>query len=135
MKERAKHTQKYKKAVKDAKINQSAANPKSGKKGKRREDSIPEPEIEVQVHGAEMPTWRSLFVLQLLYLPFIPFVFIYSLIKNRNAPKLSEEEKLRLKYGLSEEEFERLKEQQMYQYQQQMNSAKMKRYYRWMKKQ
>lgn len=57
MKNRAKQTLRYKKAVKEAKANAAAETssngkpPKKNKKKKVSDDSVSEPDIEVQVHG------------------------------------------------------------------------------------
>jgi len=135
MRERAKQTMRYKKAVKEAKQESSPKSKKSRDKTKETELEAEDPEIEVKVHGAEMPTWQDLFIIQLITSPYYFCKAIYLIVINWNVPRKSREELLKEQLGLSDEDFEAWKAKQLYKYQQRMNSGKMKRYQRWLRKQ
>jgi len=136
MKERAKQTLRYKKAVKDAQMQEQASTPKGKQSTKKpTEDLSASPEIDVKVHGAEMPSWQDLFIVQIIAFPFYFCKGIYLMIVNWNVPKKSREEILKEQLGMNDEEFEVWKAKQLQKYQQRMNSGKMKRYQRWLKKQ
>jgi len=117
MKRRAKETLRYKKAMKEAKA-----------KGEEID------EIEVKVHGAERPGWRDLFVVQLAFLPFQPFIFGRSVYQNWGVPRKTNDQIWQEKLGLDDEQYALWKDKQIQKYQERMNSNKMKQYQRWMKK-
>jgi len=104
---------------------------------------------EVLVHGAEMPTWRDLFVYQLLiFVIYIPvnvgkfIIFLPELARRIKSGHLFHQpteaeidEMLRAKLGISEEEFVVWKEEQTRKRAEMMQSGRAKRYRRWLKKQ
>jgi hypothetical protein len=163
MKERAKQTMRYRKAAKEAKANSAGGKPPKKKKKvektqEKQEEEETDPEIEVLVHGTVFlrkithtsrcrnadversvcysVTFRTIpsFHYWLQYLQklgspqkdygrdLVRFVLDYA--------KRASQEKL----GLNDEDYAKWKEQQLYKYQQRMNSAKMKRYQRWLRK-
>jgi hypothetical protein len=113
---------------------------KKEKKGLTEED-LDIPELEVNLLGAEAPTWMDLLPIAMVLWIFKVFRGIYILFSGR-----SEEERMKIMkkqmeqyYGqeFTDEEFKeemaRLEEKQQRQREKLMNSTKYKRYRRWVK--
>eukprot|EP01104_Vermistella_antarctica_P006532 TRINITY_DN1723_c0_g1_i1.p1 TRINITY_DN1723_c0_g1~~TRINITY_DN1723_c0_g1_i1.p1 ORF type:complete len:308 (-),score=59.35 TRINITY_DN1723_c0_g1_i1:1492-2415(-) len=112
------------------------------KRKHRGNDPFPEmPSVEVK--GVEMPTWRDVFVVQLVFLPwtssklgwrFAKWI-VWEQVMGHGPSEEDLDEQARIANNMTKEEWDAQKSKHEERRERMMSSGKAKRYRRWMKKQ
>jgi len=138
-KEQAKNSAHYKLRNIQLKKEMEFSTSKKPQNSENTEDSeIPE-ELEVVIHGCEMPTWKDLFLVQMVKFPFKVVILLFGWIRKPffPLPTLSEEERIEVyckEAGITREEFENRKKKYLEKMEKFRNSSKYKRTTRFLKK-
>uniref|UniRef100_A0A6B2LDG1 J domain-containing protein n=1 Tax=Arcella intermedia TaxID=1963864 RepID=A0A6B2LDG1_9EUKA len=89
-------------------------------------------EPQIKIHGAEPPTWRDLFIIQLLLSPYTIVVWLMSCTKQKTEEERKEE--FCVKMGITREELERRLKRQQEKMENMKESSKYKKFIRLKKK-
>jgi len=97
----AKRTPRYKQKKNEIKRSKESKN-------RQKDDNVPDSdEPQILLHGLDMPTWKNLFVVQLILFPIQVVTWLFQMIAGK---KLSDEERIQLycdKMGITREEYDK----------------------------